>query len=124
MRTAFLRLGSSQVRKNALIFEFDQNHDHSSHFIEILLLFCFQKGYRPSDKIFTIRSDEGDEIEMDHASILWPNQTIVEIIGLQQDTTWNNRRGLILMYDHENGRYSVQMGQEDIIRVLPHNIRA
>ena len=40
--------------------------------------------YRPSDKTYTIRSDNGDEFEMAHSTILWPNQTIVEVIGLKK----------------------------------------
>lgn len=81
--------------------------------------------FNPDSKMYTIRSDEDNHtFDLENSLILWPACTIVEIIGLVQDTTWNNRRGHVLGFDPECNRYSVQMSRDDIIRVLPGNVRA
>ena len=57
------------------------------------------------------------------SNLILPKDARGKVVGLTSETgsRWNDQIGKVLSFDHEAGRYVVEMSREDQLRVKPVN---
>eukprot|EP00746_Dinoflagellata_sp_MGD_P127599 gnl/MRDRNA2_/MRDRNA2_62133_c1_seq1.p1 gnl/MRDRNA2_/MRDRNA2_62133_c1~~gnl/MRDRNA2_/MRDRNA2_62133_c1_seq1.p1 ORF type:complete len:448 (-),score=64.31 gnl/MRDRNA2_/MRDRNA2_62133_c1_seq1:41-1384(-) len=56
-------------------------------------------------------------------NVMLPRGVVVKVVGVFKQPELNGRRGKILSFDHEEGRYSVQMSRSEIKQLKPDKLR-
>ena len=55
------------------------------------------------------------------ADVVLPQGTWLRLDGLQQKPELNGQCGAVRSFDHAAGRYSIQLGSGDVVRIKPQN---
>ena len=71
----------------------------------------------------TIELRDSTVIQRSWADVVLPEGTWLRLDGLQKKPKLNGHCGAVLSFDRSSGRYQIQLGSGDVVRVKPQNVR-
>ena len=71
----------------------------------------------------TIELRDSTVIEQPWADVSLPDGTWLRLDGLQKKPKLNGHCGAVLSFDRSSGRYQIQLGSGDVVRIKPQNVR-
>ena len=72
---------------------------------------------------YTIELPDSTVIQRPHGDVLLPEGAWLQLVGLKQKPELNGQCGAVQLFDHADGRYNIQLGSGDVVRIKPQNDR-